>query len=917
MRSKATPQDPRNVDSSAARGSSRPAARAPGRLWCGPLFLLLVGCEQTPVADQESSVARELLVTDRPTELLAFDGLRKRLVVESLRLAGRERPESVRFEGATPTPLGICLAPGYRQATIHTGFGPELQGATNLEAEITDLAAHSVEMSWIDGETGAVRHRERQFWSAGAGSRHERFSFALAPVAGARPGDRIALLVTGSETRRPCLAEIRWVRESPDDALTSSARSRSWRLDIDHEVRDAQFIDLADGAAATLPADAAQRELLATFAIWGPASTPWVFDLELVEGDHPLLLATATIAPEQSGHWQELRAKVPAPRARADRKVRLRARALSQVGGGASGTAVVSSFRLLSDRRALPNILLVSIDTLRADRMSLYGANRPTTPRLDAWAARRAVTFEKAIAAAPWTLPSHTSLFSGLDAHRHGVVYSEPVPLGIPLLAEMLRESGYLTAAITGAGYLDPRYGLHRGFDRYRYWGRAPGGPNEIRDGADRAIAFLKEARDFPFFLFFHTYEVHPPLRAREPWFSHWSRLPGDRYVVPESAEGPAGRDGNFRFALHPPRDPELREPLPTELSALPYDLYDSGVASADDHVGRILDQLAASGLEDGTIVVVTSDHGESLGEHGLAGHGFLYDDNLWVPLVVALPSAAGAGSRVAAQVRLVDVMPTLLEAAGQMLPAELDGRALQPLLAGATEVPARDALAYSGSIGLAIRKSGRAKYLFWDGIAPDRADRDRYFQLERDPGELVDELPGIGDRAPLELEGLRTLADSPGLRISFRGGRPTATRVSGGAIAPDRVKWLSRPGAEVRLRGEHGLEVAPGSAGDPLLLVRSIGAPRGQLRFETAATSGAPARVDLDLERLDLRSERVLRVLDTDGALVIEADLEGPRPTNWVAEVWWRGGDERAEVDPASRDRSLREQLGALGYLQ
>ena len=165
------------------------------------------------------------------------------------------------------------------------------------------------------------------------------------------------------------------------------------------------------------------------------------------------------------------------------------------------------------------------MDDLRADHLSLYGYRKVTSPNIDSWAGHHGVTFSNVVAASPWTLPSHVSLLSGLDALSHGVNFPQDAAgKDVLFLAEALREAGYRTGAVTGGGFLRPEYGFHQGFDRFRWWPGEIGHPDELDDGLDTALRWIETWADGPFFLFFHTYEVHSPFHRREP---HFERLGG------------------------------------------------------------------------------------------------------------------------------------------------------------------------------------------------------------------------------------------------------------------------------------------------------------------------------------------------------------------------------------------------------
>jgi arylsulfatase A-like enzyme/thioredoxin-like negative regulator of GroEL len=283
-----------------------------------------------------------------------------------------------------------------------------------------------------------------------------------------------------------------------------------------------------------------------------------------------------------------------------------------------------------------PSILLISIDTTRADRLGCYGEPGGPTPNLDRWAAA-GVLFQNAVTPVPITLPAHTSLLTGLLPRHHGVrdngIYR--VPEDVPTLASILRQAGYETAAVVGSAILDREYGLARGFQRYDDAVGGGGLAIAERDASAVSDAAISVARSLhpPFFLFVHYFDPHA---AYEP---------------------PAPFAERFRD-----------------------DPYEGEIAYVDEQIGRLRDALVGLGLLEGTIVAVVSDHGESLGEHGEPTHGvFLYQATLHVPMIVVAPATWPVGRRVATLASLTDVAPTLLELSGQKVPAGLDGRSLAP----------------------------------------------------------------------------------------------------------------------------------------------------------------------------------------------------------------------------------------------
>lgn len=424
-----------------------------------------------------------------------------------------------------------------------------------------------------------------------------------------------------------------------------------------------------------------------------------------------------------------------------------------------------------SDR---PNVVIVLLDTLRPDRLGVYGCERGTSPRLDALADRFFV-FENAQSAAPWTAPSLISLMTSSYPDVHGV-QGFPIPdrltEGLPTLAEVLRRAGYDTAAFTEGGYAKGDFGLDRGFRLYpdnpgdaKGYASNLSHPSRLASNLDRTVEWLRDEREDPFFLFFHTYEVHLPLRAPEedirtfvPDFDeaeHTRRFEAAiadwnarRELDPENARALSRRMFQLGFSqlgfAQLPRIEDRRElmaasaelgiPLEFDVAIRApenrqwvQDIYDAEVHYTDRQLQRLWDALADEGLEDNTIVVVISDHGESLGDHGRLGHGEdLHEELLRVVLMLRAPEFAGAPRRVPEVVRSVDVMPTVLELVGYAPDdLRLQGRSLVPLMQG------------SGAAGVAFSHASHAHHL--DGQADRRqtvrSDRWRLI-LDPDTGE-------------------------------------------------------------------------------------------------------------------------------------------------------------------------------------
>jgi arylsulfatase A-like enzyme len=370
--------------------------------------------------------------------------------------------------------------------------------------------------------------------------------------------------------------------------------------------------------------------------------------------------------------------------------------------------------RSLNAREEGWNVILILLDTLRADRLGVYGYDRPTSPQLDALA-RRSVRFAQVVSQSPWTRPSHRSLFSGLyPASTQG--------LESPPLAAFLWEKGYRTLALTGGGYVHSKFGFDAGFDSYRVhdWLNDLKAVTQSLDSARRR------------FLFLHTYEIHDPFTHDELA----KELDGGR-VEP-------GFSGRVFRELRPFTEKEVEYVRA---------LYDSGVAFTDTQLGRLFEEFQASGVFDSSVVIVTSDHGEELWEHGGFRHGKrLYDHQLLVPLIIWIPpglrderGGLGEGKVIEEQVRLVDLYPTVIDLLGLPLQHEVQGRSLLPLIEGET-LPEVDAYSEATitTVQLLSLRSSRYKFIQTvEGQNPQIYDlqQDRLEQqnLAASSGELVE----------------------------------------------------------------------------------------------------------------------------------------------------------------------------------
>jgi arylsulfatase A-like enzyme/Flp pilus assembly protein TadD len=358
-----------------------------------------------------------------------------------------------------------------------------------------------------------------------------------------------------------------------------------------------------------------------------------------------------------------------------------------------------------------PNIVVITLDTTRADRMGFLGSKSGLTPHLDALA-HDSVVFEKAYSHVPLTTASHTTIFTGTYPQFNQVNdFGVPLSPKLVYLPDILHHQGYHTGAFVGSLILDPLDGTAPGFDRG--FDMYDAGFHLRRHGMDRyqsverraetvvdhALGWLSQLQNGPFFLWVHFYDAHDPYDPPEPYKTRFKAAP-----------------------------------------------YDGEVAYADAQVGRLLDALRKHGLYNETLVAVMADHGESLGAHGESTHGiFLYDETLHVPLVVKLPLNHQAGKQVESRVGLVDVTPTILQIAGLPIPKEMQGEPLvEPARAasGAAK-PAADRPIYAetdyphrGFGWSSLRALRTGKYLYVQ--APER----ELYNLATDPQQLHNVAP-------------------------------------------------------------------------------------------------------------------------------------------------------------------------------
>jgi arylsulfatase A-like enzyme len=447
-----------------------------------------------------------------------------------------------------------------------------------------------------------------------------------------------------------------------------------------------------------------------------------------------------------------------------------------------------------------PSIVLVSIDTLRADHLPVYGYARDTAPALTAFAAE-AVRFEQAIAQSSGTLPSHLSLITSLNPPHFRIVRDDgqndtqmktrlQLPDPVVTLTEVLADHGYDTAAFTDGAFMQPEFGFGQGFDVFRTnlysddkrsFGlffsvtKLERFLEERRGGASGSGA--AEARR-PLFLFVHSYDVHSPYDSPPPyerWFSDRSHaeLAADLGFEPEPV----------RMRRH------LDEISPRDAETV-RGLYDNGIRKVDDQMARLFALLREHDLFEDAIVVVLSDHGDEFLEHGSFGHGqSVHAELLRVPLLIRLPAARHAGLSRATPVALVDVAPTLLELVGVPVPASFAGRSLVPLIEGEDDADFEERPIYFETPGIDRGSYGLQRGR-WKVIRDWKGGEMRVYDLEADPGERRDR---VREQSPLAARLSAELSDWVREMEQTGSARDWSARLPGAPPAPPVARERER----------------------------------------------------------------------------------------------------------------------------
>jgi arylsulfatase A-like enzyme len=570
------------------------------------------------------------------------------------------------------------------------------------------------------------------------------------------------------------------------------------------------------------------------------------------------------------------------------------------------------------------NVVLIAVDTLRPDHLGCYGYSRPTSPSIDRLAAE-GVRFENAISACPWTLPSFATVFTSLYPSQHGAGSLQArLRTAFPTLAMMMLKRGYSTAGIVNNSTLGADFKMDRGFE---YYDLPPPMRGRLADGTtDDALKWIDANVDKPFFLFVHFFDPHMPYEPPAPYDTLFN--PG--------YSGPVGR--TFHMA-GPIGQAQIEAPpiAPQDFTQV-VSLYDGEIAFTDAAVGKLIAGLDERGLREKTLVVFIADHGEELLDHNGLGHGHtLFDELLRVPIIISWPGKLPSGQVVSRQVRLLDVVPTILDLVRVTTDAHLEGASLRPLLTGKGNPKAPETsllpadIAFSGALLYGgERKSVRAHP--WKLVYEVATGDARLYDLQHDPGEAQDvsggqpavldllsgialkTIFGISDTWYVELDGggqdhtfdIKVSLKGPGsgaARIYLYGLLDADGRIvdAEDGIAPEATtSSISIPGLRLNRALTLAFKVEPKSS---------------QLRFDLKIDGKHTLASTYLGEDLSRPTEMPFSQKGAPGGAESEGE-PATRPTAPYLLVWHSGSRFGGET-PAKLDDETKKQLRALGYLQ
>lgn len=698
--------------------------------------------------------------------------------------------------------------------------------------------------------------------------------------------------------------------------LIAESESVPSPYDENYTVRDVLFAPTPTDITFDLVIPPRAR-LYFSYAIgkWADAGDEVRFEITLGLGDLQKTLFSDILRADAGSaerYWRQARIDLEEY---AGRKVRLTFKTRSSTDGLTSyplwGSPILDRPRSPSDP---PNVILLVVDTLRADRLGSYGSRTVSTPHIDSLA-RDGILFDPVVSQASWTLPSHASVFTGLMPSRHGAgghsVLSS-LPLRFDTLAEHFQAAGWSTHAILYKPALAD-VGVDQGFDTFF---NVPKVAVQADDNLRKALEWLDENHDRRFFLLLHFDDPHQPYAQPEEFLNRQleqrmarfdARLP---LIV------------NSRFARNfAPGTPKLRghkkgKTLKDSFKALSRDLYDSEVEYVDDRIGQFLEALRQRGLYDETIIVFFSDHGEAYWEHGeVFGHEprNFYEEVVRVPLIIkpADRHPFRRGQRVRSQVRLFDLMPTVLEMAGlETSGLPIQARSLIPLMQHSERTwPDRLAITEARS-GLAVRSRG------WKYMLRSLGSRkgELLFRLDDDSSEVRDvhrERPEL-TRA-LRLAGLENRLWNQRGRYAVVVGDTSPRRyvvemkMASSSPLPEVLYGLDQEaeesGTDTRTHRFAGYWQRP-----LVLVARLPGVAEPQISARAQAVAKGNGALALEQQRL-------VALARTEEAGFLQRLVDRAVPGVYVLDL--EGADGESQRSPSSvADARRLEALRALGYL-
>jgi len=720
-----------------------------------------------------------------------------------------EKPTELQFDIQTtrapvPAPISDLVAGGVEVWTARTGDPVTFLSDRIEVAGGREFVTLIREVTWQSDGFDALQlaisnlntsgRNLRVYW-AGPG---ERFSDSRSSIAvETAPGVSVVTLVghpkwSGRVSRiridiaapgngKTIVRSIQPMRFEYDLDEIASAVETNWKVDLDDDLRNAGLV------AAQRPLvwnfDEPQRGFLEfSYGFLGASEGAVKLDVTARKRDGEWISVFESghrrTPNESAAAWQEARIDLSPHGPVQAVKFGLVPVDASQLFAGLGVVANPAVSRpATKDSRA--NVLLISLDTLRADRLATFGYQKTTSPNIDSWATRSGVVFRNTVAPSPRTLPSHVSMLTGLDCLSHGVNHLSPAPPTLEMLAEILRHNEYATVGIVGGGLMNPSFGLGQGFDEFFHYAGWAGGFEELEVELANAFEKLERVKDRPFFMFFHTYEIHDPFHERTPFsdgcYSDFTRDSASDYVYGELARLRVAEDQHLLYydLVKWKKGEHISSAVPVDADELELVncLYDSGISYVDSQIDRLMGQLEDSGVLENTLVVVTSDHGESLGEKGLFKHAYLYENNLMVPLIFRFPGGQYGGQVFDQQVSTVDILPTVLEYLEIDVATELDGESLLPMIEGQVDVHRHEAWSYAAyeNRGLSLRINNQIKYTYNNSAMSSAHGNEELFRLAGDP----EELQNLAPEDPDTVHGLRDRL------TSYYESRSTSTRVT------------------------------------------------------------------------------------------------------------------------------------------